>query len=111
MGAKHSHQSLIFLLIFLKGLQFVTTTAERPRRRRTQRGNAGRAFFAGVDQVFIQGTDNAVQSRIHFAYLTSMLARGLDDPAGTGINDRSDTTGLRIKQVRFGHDDSQGSLV
>ena len=111
MGAKHGHQSLIFLLILLEGLQLVTTTAERPCRCRSQSGNAGRAFFAGVDQVFIQGTDNAIQPRVHFTYLASVLARGLDDPAGTGINDRCDTTGLRIEQVRFGHDHSQRSFV
>ena len=60
------------------------------------------ALSLPVSISFHSGHRQCHSARVHFAYLASMLARGLDDPAGTGINDRCDTTGLRINKLGLG---------
>ena len=65
----------------------------------SQGADGGGRFLGRVDQILGQRADDAVPARVHLADLVLVLAAGLDDPAGGGIDDSGNATGLGIERV------------
>ena len=61
--------------------------------------DGGRGFLGGIDQVFRQGADDAVPAGVQLADPVLVLATGLDDAAGRGVDDGGDAAGLGIEGV------------
>ena len=79
-------------------------TAEGAARRVLQCRDLARRFPAGVDQVFGQRADDAVPAGVDVADPALVLARGLNDAAGGGIDDGGDAAGLGVKGIHLlGH--------
>ena len=63
------------------------------------RGWSARLSLLTVDQILGQRADDAVAAGIDLADLRAVLAGGLDDAAGGGIDDGGHAAGLGIKRV------------
>ena len=96
---EHLDQPLVLRRVVLELLQLVARRAERARRRMAQGADRRRGFLAGVDQVFGQGADDAVPACIHLGDTVLVLAAGLDDAAGGGVDDGGDAAGLGVEGV------------
>src|SRR5690606_19109706 len=73
------HEPLILRSVVFQAFEFVAAGAKGAGRCMAQRGNRAGGFLAGIDQLFTQGADDAVQSRINFTYLILVLSGSLND--------------------------------
>ncbi len=103
VGLEDLDQALVLALVVLQALELVAAGAEAAGRRVAQGGDVLRGLLVGVDQVLGQRADDAVAAGIDIADLVRVLARGLDDAAGGGVDDGGDTAGLGVKGVLCGH--------
>jgi hypothetical protein len=104
VGLEDLDQAFVFALVGFQRLQLETTGAEGAGRRRTQRGDGRVRFLAGIDQLLGQRADDAIAAGVDLADDIGMLARGLDDAAGGGVDDGGDAAGLSVKGILFpGH--------
>jgi hypothetical protein len=103
VGLEDFDQALVFALVGFQALHLEAAGTEGAGGGGTQRGDVGVGFLAGVDQVFGQRADDAVAAGVDGADLVGMLAGGLDDAAGGGVDDGGDAAGLRIERILDGH--------
>src|SRR5690606_37476075 len=78
-------------------LELVSAGAESPARRVDQGLDGVVRFQAGVNQLFFQRADDAITAGIDLAELVRVFACGLDNTAGTGIDNGGDPARLGIK--------------
>ena len=103
VGLEHLDQTLVLGTVVLDALELVAAGAEGTARRVAQRGDVLVAFLADVDQVFGQGTDDAVVTGIQLADLVAVFTSGFDDATGTGVDDGGNATGLGVEGIVLGH--------
>src|SRR5574343_788114 len=92
-------QALVLGLVLLKALQLVAAGTEGSARRVPQAGDIGIGFEAGIDQVFGQGTDNAIAPGIDFPDLVGMAACFLDQAARRGVDDGRNAPRLSVEGI------------
>ncbi len=110
MCLKHLDQAFVFRPVFLDALELVTRGAECTARRVAQRGDRAGPLLAGIDHVLGERADDAVAAGIDVGDLRAMFARGLDDPAGRGVDHGGDAAGLGVKRVSSGHSSDTSGL-
>ncbi len=66
-----------------------------------QRGDCRGRFGARINQVLVQRAQYPVASCIYAPDLVASLPRGLDDAAGSRVDDSSDAARLRVESVLF----------
>ena len=103
MGPEDFDQSLVFTGVLGNILEFVTAGPESTARGVDQCFNGLVRFQAGVDQFFFQRTDDAITAGIHLADLVRILAGGLDNATGTGVNNGGNPARLGVKCVFDSH--------
>ena len=94
VGRQYLDQAFVFDPVFLQALELVTTGSKSAAGRMLQRRDRLAAFRPGVDQLFPQGAQNAVFGGKYGAHAVWIGARGLDQAAGGGIDDRGHSAGL-----------------
>ncbi len=57
------------------------------------------AFFAGVDQLFSECTDDAVPTGVDLADDIFVFPGGFDDAGGGSIDDGGDAAGLSVESI------------
>ena len=107
VGLEDLDQALVLAPMRLQRLELVAARAERARRRGTQRRDRRGGFLAGVDQLLGQRADDAVAAGVDLADLVLVRPRGLDHPAGRGVDDGGHTARLCVERVLLA---SHGSL-
>ena len=95
------NQAFVLDLVGFQRLKLEAARAERTRWCLAQGGDAAGGFFAGVDQVFGQRTDDAVATGVDLADFVFVQPCGFNHAAGRGVDDRGDATGLGVKSVHF----------
>ena len=89
----------VFPLVVLDGPELVTAGAERAARRVAQAGNRFVGLQAGVDEFLRKGANDAVPACKHLADSVGVLARRLDQAAGSCVDYRGYPARLRIKGI------------
>ena len=92
-------QPLILGSVFFQALQFVTAGAEGAGGGGQQFANVGRALFAGIDEIFLQGTDNPIAACVNLTDFGAVLAGGFNEATGGGVDDGGAATGVGVKGI------------
>src|SRR5215469_8171960 len=103
MCPKHLDQSLVLPAMLLDRAEFVAAGPEGRARGVLERGDCGLGFDACVDEIFGQGTDDAIAPGVNFADLLRITAGGLQDTAGRSVNHRGNTARLSVEGISAGH--------
>ena len=96
VGTEHIDQAFVLGAVLLDRLELEPARAERAAGGVTQCRNGAGRLFRGIDQLLAQGADDAVACGQH---ADLVLARGLDNGAGAGVDDGGDASGLRVEQI------------
>ncbi len=87
VGLEDFDQAFVLRPVLFEAFQLVATGPEGTTRRLAQAGNIGVGFEAGVDQVFGQGTNDAIAPGIHFPDFLGMPACFLNQATRRRIDD------------------------
>src|SRR4030067_654473 len=90
---------VIFARVAPQALAFVGHGADRAARGMAQGGDRPDGILAGVDQVFGERTDDAVAAGVYRADFFLVLACGLDNAGGRGIDDGGHAAGLGVEGI------------
>ena len=85
------NKAFVFSAAFIKPLELEARRSEGAAGRVHQGTNLFCRFTTGVDHVFCQRTDDAIATRIDFAYFIFVCTCGFNDATGGGINDGGHT--------------------
>ena len=99
MGAEDLNQAFVLGAVFFQPLELVAAGTEGPGGRVAQGGDGRVAVLARIDEVLREGADDAVTPGVDLAYAAAVLARGLYDAAGAGVDDGGDAPGLGVEYV------------
>jgi hypothetical protein len=99
VGSEYLDEALVLGPVLLEPLELVAAGTECAARRVTERRDRLAAFLARIDEVLGQCPDDAVATRVNLADVLAMLAGGLDDAAGAGIDHGADAARLCVKGV------------
>ncbi len=100
---EHLDQPLVLGAALLGALQLVAARSERPARRVAQRADRRSRLLRGVDEILGQRADDAVAPGVELPDPALVLARGLDDGAGGGVDRRGYAAGLGVEGVLLCH--------
>jgi len=103
MGSKYLHKTLVLQSALFEIFHLVAAGAEGTAWSMFKRLYRGGGLFAGVDQIFMEGADNAILPRIQSANFVSVLPAGFYHSASGGVNNRGDTARLSVKRILLGH--------
>ena len=102
MGLEDFDQALIFGAVLVEPLELETGRTEGTRGRVAQTLDGRGALARAIDQVLLEGADDAVASGIDLADFLRIARCGLDDAGGRGVDDGGHTAGLGVKRVAGG---------
>ena len=103
MSLEDFDQPFVLGLVFLEAPELVTRRAERAARCVPERRDSPGTLLVRIDHILGQRADDAVAASIDILDLVAVLARGLDNATGGGVDDGSDSARLGVERVSGWH--------
>jgi hypothetical protein len=92
MCTEHLDQALVLRAVLVKRPQLVTARPKRSTWRVFESGDRRSRFKVGINQIFSQGTEDAISASVDLSNLVGILVGDLQQATGRGVDHRTNPT-------------------